>query len=141
MPDIIFDKNFPEILQPSVQKLFDEFAWLAPLWLQRVYVGYDGNDANNSATVSVNQDYRYVRLTLCAHFISNQNEIMRDDFIHELVHCFISPLKNYAADIVEKLCADNKPLLEIIQDELVARNEAITQDFSYAIANKFKQNA
>ncbi len=134
----MFDRDFPEALQHDVQNLLDEFAWLCPLWLQRIYVGYDGDDSNNSATVNVNRDYRYVRLTLCAHFINNPNEIMRDDFIHELVHCFISPLKNYAADIIDKLCADHPMMAGIIQSELTARNEQITQDFSYAIANKFK---
>ncbi len=138
MPEIEFDKNFPDSLRAEIEQLLNEWVWLCPAWLQRLYVGYDAYDTNNEAKVRVVKDNRFARLTFCSSYITNTGDVMRDDLIHELIHCFISPLKNYSLEVIEKLCKDNNLLYEIIEAELISRNEQITQDIAYAIFKKFK---
>ncbi len=139
MAEIIFDKDFPEWLKPQVENLLGEFAWLLPTWLQRLFVGYSAEDADNSAKINVQKDWRFARLTFCASYIKNEDKIRRDDLAHELIHSFISPLKNYAVEVIEKLCKGDDLLFEIIKAELISRNEQVTQDFAYAIT-KFNES-
>lgn len=131
---IEFDKNFPEMIQDQIEAVLTDKTWILPKWMQRLYVGWCADDENSNATMQADKDYRFARLTVCGHFLTNSVERQHEIVYHEFIHTHISPLSDYAKEIVEKLCKDNEPLKDYLDRELVRRNEATTQDIAFAIS-------
>lgn len=138
---ITFDENFPDLLRQEVENILTEFSWLLPQrWMQRIYVNYDANEKEFACYTNTDKDYRFGTLTICAHWLRLDAGERIEVLIHELIHYSYSPAKNYALDITDKLCGDNRTMFEIIRSELNAKNEQGTQDIAWAVFNKFYEN-
>lgn len=138
MAEIVFDKEFPESIRDETEKNVKNAAWLLPLWLQRLYVGWDTNDKDSNAYIRVDKDYRFARLTICSGWLDGIPERRQESIIHEIIHCFTAPISDYAKEILDAYCSkdDSPKANEIISAEIHRKCEAITQDFAYAIAKK-----
>lgn len=142
MTEIIFRDSFPEIAQPKVSEILEKFRWLLPVWMQRLYVNYRGDEKDNSAYVSVEKDYRFGNLTICGHWLNEPKAVQPEQIIHELIHLHFAPLKDYACDAALTLCDGNQEsrIFKLIEKELISKNEQGTQDLAFAIMNKFNES-
>lgn len=136
-PEIIFDKNFPETFKLPLEVLLKETIWLLPLWVQRLRVGWNGEEGI-IATMETHKDYRYCRLTIHPEFTTYPAEYQRQTLYHEIFHAYNTPAVDYAAEIIKMLCEklENPELEEVCTKELSRKMEASTEDFSYRIAAK-----
>lgn len=141
MSEIIFDANFPDTIRTEYERVLNNAAPLLPLWLQRLYVGWDFSDKTSTNYIHVDKDYRFARLTVCAGWIDSIPERRQESIYHEIIHCFTSPVADFAREIID-ICRpekDSPETHEILSNELRRKCEAITQDFAYSIA-KFNES-
>jgi hypothetical protein len=136
---IEFRKDFPELLQPEVERILKEYNWLIPNWVQRLFIGYDGSSEGYSCYVTMEHDYRFANLQICGHWARGDKSLMTEEIIHEIIHLHFSPFADYAKDTIKSLCGDNNTMFDIIEREIKSRNERVTQDFAWSIFNKFRK--
>ncbi len=136
--EIIFDKDFPPAVQVYVGDLLNECVWLVPVWIQRFRVGWNG-DAGILATMQTEKDYRYCRLTIHPEFLEHGRKYQTQIFYHEIFHTYNTPAIDTAKQYIETLCDElkNETLKDVMIKTINAKMEASTEDFSYAIVNKF----
>ena len=136
--DVIFDKDFPEMIKPDIEALLNKVVWLCPLWLLHLTVGYGGNERNVSASIVVDKNYRFARLNIGTGFIDSNHRLQ--DLYHEIFHCFNNPLFNKMDYILDLILPDDKnpQLKEALKEMLRCETEGVTQDFSQAICRKFE---
>jgi hypothetical protein len=141
MTKIVFDKNFPELAQGRVNEIVEQFRWIFPLWLQRLYVHYHADDNESSCYIKVDKDYRFSNLTICGHWINESAYLQKEQILHELIHLYNVPANEFANRQIESLCEGNAPLHNLIKSELTAKNEASTCDLTFALMMKlYKEN-
>ena len=132
--NIIYSKGLPREYRPVVDKLLNEHLYICPLWLQRIYVGFDSTE-NIIASWELNQDYRRAHLTIGIDFLHVDDEMRRETIIHELIHSFTIPLKKVCCDAFNDLDVDERLGTVLLRriDEVM---EQVTQDFTYSLARK-----
>ncbi|MDQ3747981.1 MAG: hypothetical protein M3367_03035 [Acidobacteriota bacterium] len=137
--EIILDIDFPAGVRAYVGDLLDECVWLMPVWMQRLRVGWCGEEGT-IATMQTEKDYRYCRLTIHPEFLQHDGSYQRQVLYHELLHNFNNPVTDYAEEVFEMLCdkLENEELKTVVIKELKRKREAATEDFAFVIANKFK---
>lgn len=142
MAEIIFDEDFPELIKQEVENLINETAWLVPLWLQKLYIGYKGNDEDSNAYNHTRKDYRFARITICGNFLKNRTVEQKQTIVHEILHIHNVPYADYVDELIDLLCpeSDAPKFRESMQNELQRKLEAMTQDLSFAIANKSNES-
>lgn len=139
MVKIEFDSDFPVMLSRDIESLLEDKLWILPTWMQRLYVGWQADNESDDANMRVDKDYRFARLTICGHFLTNSPIRQHEILYHELIHCQISPIADYAKEVIDIYCSkDESPKTnELLHREITRKNEAITQDFAYQLADKF----
>lgn len=127
------------MLQWQIEALLSDKLWILPKWLQAVYVGWCVDDENSAATMHTDKDYRFARLTICGHFLKEPPEKQHEIIYHEFIHCYISPITNYAKEMLDNVISDNELLSKYLHAELTRREEMAAQDFAFAVAEKVAQ--
>ncbi len=141
MAEIIFYKDFPVLLRETVSVAINDFSWLFPVWLQRLYVGFHPDEEDASAYMTIEKDYRFANLKVCGHWVSESSELQKEQILHEILHLYNAPLKNAMLDAIDTLCDGTEgKLYKTIKRELVGKNEAATADLTYAIMNRFNES-
>lgn len=141
MAEIIFDEDFPKLIKKEVEKLINETAWLIPLWLQKLYVGYKGNDEDSNAFNNTRKDYRFARIMICGNFLKNRAFEQKQTILHEILHIHNCPYLDYVDELIDLLCpeSDAPKFRESMQNELTRKAESMTEDVAFAIA-KFNES-
>lgn len=137
MTQIVFCNNFPILARASVETALHDFRWILPVWLQRLYVGYHADEQEAAAYIQVEKDYRFANLKVCGHWIEAPADLQKEQLLHELIHLYNVPVKNFALEQIDSLCGEaDEKLFKLIKSELVAKNEAATADLTFALMNK-----
>jgi hypothetical protein len=137
MPQLEFDLNFPNDLRLKTESILAQTKWICPLWLQRIFIGWDDANTSDTANVHLFRDYRSLRLTICPGFLAYEERGQTEIIIHELVHCFTVPLKTVCFEAMEDLDTDEQ-LKTIIQRQINSVMEQITQDFAFSISRRIQ---
>jgi hypothetical protein len=87
------------------------------------------------------KEYRYCRLTIHPEFIEHEREYQLQLLYHEIFHTFNTPALDTAKEYIETLCDElkNEMLKDVMIQAVNAKMEASTEDFSYSIMKKFKE--
>ena len=103
--------------------------------MQTLFVGWEADNAEFSATMRTDKDYRFARLTICGHFLS---EPKADEMLyHELIHCVSQPMVDFMREVIEITVPDNESLLrQYLEKELARHNEMLAQDLAYAVEQR-----
>lgn len=127
------------MIQKEVEDLLAETAWVLPLWLQKLFIGWDAGDSDSIATTYTDKDYRFARLTVCPHILNKEKHHRKQSIIHELLHTHNAPFADYVDELLDLLCPESEQpkFRESMKKELTRKLEAQTQDLAFAIANKF----
>jgi hypothetical protein len=148
MAEIIFefDVDFPDSVRGAVEPLLKDAAWLFPLWMQKVILTWDTNQDGAQAKILVYKDYRWCRIVIYPDLLSVPDDTRKESIYHEIIHCYNVPLKQVACEILEECMPDEKgefseKLQNVLRKRIDRTMEAITQDLTYAILNKFNERA
>lgn len=140
----IYDKDIPAPILPALQKVLEPWAWIVPVWCERVFVGWseESHEANYSATTNVEYPYRWARITFYPCFLK-QDDMLRDA-LHELIHIPMHVVTGWTREKISTLVPeDDAPKFrKVLFDELTARCESATEDLtSRIIAHSRAQGA
>ncbi len=130
----LFDTSVPDEVEGAVSPILREIRDLFPLWIQAVYIGWDGNNADDLANIRVEEDYRFARLTICPHFLNiKEAKLRKEALTHEIIHCFTSPIADAAKEELEEILDDPKAV-DAAMRRISKVTERVTQDFAYSLA-------
>lgn len=130
-------------MRAEIEKYLTPYLWLLPQWCLdfQIYDAYSEESSEVAADCQCDYKYRRVVLTFYSNWFVQTERNKEQALIHELLHAFINPLYHYAKEIAEGFAEDNVRLKQALMGELKERNEAITQDLSFAIFNKFNEHS
>lgn len=132
--------DLPEALHNDVTKLYDSWKWLIPNWVQRVrFVFEEISPAGTLMRCVADDIYREAVITVCSSFVSANYETKEIAMVHELNHALCGPLPNKIYECLKIAGIDNPELLKLIETDITNAHEQITQDYTWALINRFKQ--
>lgn len=140
MPEFIYDADIPTVIVPVIQRSIEPWAWVVPVWCERVFVGYSAESSGNneSAACYVEYPYRWARLTFYPCFLKQDNLSL--DGLHELVHIPVAVLSMWMKERIRTMVKEeDAPIFrKVLLDELTERTEAATQDLTSRIYARVK---
>jgi hypothetical protein len=137
---IEFDQAFPEAYRERTTELLRRYEDLFPLWAQEVAVSWERDDNGTRASMQVGKDYRRVSVCLYPVLWEQPQHIVNEVMIHEICHCFNSPLADEAFDILRTFIDPDtedeaeQRLFKTLKEKLRVSMEQINTDFTYSIS-------
>lgn len=131
-----FDPNVPAELLPVLTRLLNRYSWLAPSWLQLLYVSYEGSSPVGAvADISTSKPYRNAVMCIKGNFLLDGERERRATIIHELLHIPTQAAITFAKDTFKLLFDDGQaPKFEKhVLRQLDDHYEAGVQDLTYRI--------
>lgn len=132
MREIRFEVPFPAEQRAIVQKLIDDNGWLLPRWVEVIWVRFEvPPNSAISSRISVNEEYRSIRFSICPEWLLSEAHIRESDVRHEFIHASTDPLHRVGRQLITLL--DDEKLKQWATEELRLAIERTTADLEYAI--------
>lgn len=136
--EIFYDADFPPELKTLIEEILAKYAWLCPLWLQELEIGWYSDERESTAEMSVLSDYRSAKMWIYPRFLNCTRPKQFEAVVHELVHCFNVPLKTACLNALEDVAPDVDEKIKAMARRAINKEmERITQDFAFSIVKKF----
>lgn len=136
---IVYDADFPLDLKPKIESLLEKSKWLFPLWCQKLSLSWFSGETNKTAEIYVMKDYRHCQIYIYPIFVRHTEQQQFECIIHEIIHCFNVPMKTACLDAIDDALPDADEKINALAKRGVNKEmERVTQDFTFAILNKFK---
>lgn len=132
MSKFIYDTDIPGFILPDLKRYFDPRECLIPAWCTRVFIGWQGGDADNKCVMDcdVRYCYRWARITVYGRWTNQPDSYKPHAVTHELLHITLDPLYGWALDKIKGLCGDDGQLADTLKQDASERIEAITEDIA-----------
>ena len=131
---IDFSDEFPQALRADASQMAQSVEWMLPIWIQRLWLGYDSQTEAQEACFEIMPDYRWAKLTFSARFWACSDRDKQLILLHEMIHAFNLPLINAAREIVDTVCKPEEETLKaVLHEKLREKMEMVTQDFAYVL--------
>lgn len=135
MKPFLYDNDIPAAVLGELQKALEQWAWIIPVWCERVFVGWseESREENFSAVTNVEYCYRWARITFYPCFLKQED--MAKDALHELIHIPLQVASGWARERIQTLVSeeDAPKFRKVLLDELTERVEAATEDLASRI--------
>jgi hypothetical protein len=127
----------PEVLSAIKEHLLP-LERILPKWVQLCTIEW--NDVETEAAITCYTNYCYRRFTLvfAPGWLSGSPERRREMLIHDVLHSYTGILADYSRDELKRAIPKDESggrYLDSVIDELTARHEAMTQDFTALIVS------
>lgn len=138
MAELIFKRDFPDVLRAKFQNYFEKFDCIMPRWMNTITIHYEPQPPDYEAIMEVmaRTEYRSVDIVVYSDFLLiNNDDREARAFLHEFCHVFYAQLHRQALCLAELLPSDEAQSLAF--EGIRMSNEAATEDLAYLLGNIF----
>jgi hypothetical protein len=136
MAELIFKREFPDVLRPEFQRYFEKFDCIMPRWINTITLHYQPQPEDYEAIMEVvtRTEYRTVDIVVYSDYLLiNDDERKGRAFLHEFCHVFYAQLHRQALYLAELLSDEISQNLAF--EGIRMANEAATEDLAYMLGN------
>lgn len=131
---VVIDGPIPQEQKPVLLRMIGENAWLLPSWVERLYINFEPRGDTISLRMTVKEEYRTVRLTVCPEWLTSEDRVRISDLQHEFIHVPLDGLHRLALQLVDLL--DDEKLRAWAREEVRLASERATVDLEYALGRQ-----
>lgn len=86
--------DWPPEMRSAVEPIVDVMVHLLPRWARYLFLRWDGGDTDHEAISNISVPYRTVSLRFCPAFLDLGDAGRMDTAVHEVVHAYISGMRD-----------------------------------------------
>ena len=102
MTDVIYTGAWPDDVRAIVEPALTPFLHLVPGWCRSLYVRFQAGEANDSAGISMDYEYRHAVLFVRPGWLEEMPEDRDKALIHEIAHLHVQPMRTVFVDLCDK---------------------------------------
>jgi phage terminase large subunit len=144
MAEITWNANIEPANKAEIEKYLNPALWLVPGWCQLIHVNlFDSSteNKNSSCETNVDYEYRFIQLDVFTSWLNATAQEKWGNICHEMVHGFTNVTYYQARRAIIHACGDDEKFKEFALSELAQTNEAVTQDLTKVLCDKFKMQS
>jgi hypothetical protein len=125
---IKFDDDFPEGMRQDIVRTTEPLMNYLPRWVNELCFGWEHLESGVLAESHCSEQYRRHKVCVGMAFFSESEERRRHCVLHEILHCYTTPIRLVAQEVINEKCEGSTHTL--VTGSLTRAMERCTEDLT-----------
>lgn len=130
----IFWTDVPKEVRAVIKPHVKRFEPLLPRWVERLHIFFGPDDEGVLASVDVAPEYRSVRITVTAGYLTQDDNIRAMVILHEFIHVPQGGMSQVFTNLLDSTMDEDDQMYDWVSEEWRKACESQTSDLEYGIA-------